>query len=316
MHVVMSLWFSNVVYITFENNVSLLSTTLTVSTLFRGIIRHKNTAADRLLGLLVRIPPGAWVFVLCVLSNDKIANCRTVSRKKQVRMKYKQSAREYKKRIPVGARFFRARPDRLWGPPSLLHNGYRVFVPGVKRPGCGVNHPPHLAPRLKKEYSYYSAPPVGLHGRFWGELHLHFFTLHLTHCQYSTESRFRSYLVWKSCHRGCSVAIHFKVFLSSAQTWGWLNCVELRTARVSKALCQIITKLRDHGHEMCNMKWQGGFCKRFWQWLLRYTIIVLGINYYQMYRLFDVRYMTFRQLKSLPSSDGCNDRFLLVIFSF
>ena len=24
-------------------------------------------------------------------------------------------------------------------------------VPGVKRPGRGVDHPPHLAPRLKKE---------------------------------------------------------------------------------------------------------------------------------------------------------------------
>ena len=34
---------------------------------------------------------------------------------------------------------------------SLLYNGYRVFFPGVKRPGRGVNHPPHLMPRLKKE---------------------------------------------------------------------------------------------------------------------------------------------------------------------
>ena len=25
------------------------------------------------------------------------------------------------------------------------------YFPGVKRPRCGVNHPPHLAPRLKKE---------------------------------------------------------------------------------------------------------------------------------------------------------------------
>jgi hypothetical protein len=46
---------------------------------------------------------------------------------------------------------FRNRPDRAWGPPSLLYNGDRVSVPGVKRPGCGVDHPPHLAPRFKKE---------------------------------------------------------------------------------------------------------------------------------------------------------------------
>ena len=37
--------------------------------------------------------------------------------------------------IPVGARFS-AHPDRPWGPPSILYNGYRVF-PGVKS-GRGV----------------------------------------------------------------------------------------------------------------------------------------------------------------------------------
>ena len=30
---------------------------------------------------------------------------------------------------------FRSRPDRLWGPPSLLYNGYRVF-PGGKAAGA------------------------------------------------------------------------------------------------------------------------------------------------------------------------------------
>jgi hypothetical protein len=38
--------------------------------------------------------------------------------------------------------------------------------PGVKRPGRGVDHPPHLAPRLKKEQSYTSTPPLGLRGHF------------------------------------------------------------------------------------------------------------------------------------------------------
>jgi hypothetical protein len=33
---------------------------------------------------------------------------------------------------------------------------------GVKRPGRGVDHLPHLAPRLKKEYSYTSTPPLGV----------------------------------------------------------------------------------------------------------------------------------------------------------
>jgi hypothetical protein len=31
--------------------------------------------------------------------------------------------------------------------------------PGVKRPYRGADHPPHLASRLKKGYSYHSTPP-------------------------------------------------------------------------------------------------------------------------------------------------------------
>jgi hypothetical protein len=44
--------------------------------------------------------------------------------------------------------------------------------PGVKRPGRGVERKPHLAPRLKKEYSYTSTPPLGLRGLFYAELTL------------------------------------------------------------------------------------------------------------------------------------------------
>jgi hypothetical protein len=35
---------------------------------------------------------------------------------------------------------------------------------GLKRPGRGVDHPPHLAPRLKKEWSCTSTPSLGLRG--------------------------------------------------------------------------------------------------------------------------------------------------------
>jgi hypothetical protein len=44
--------------------------------------------------------------------------------------------------------------------------------PGVKRPGRGVDHPPHLATRLRKEYSYTSTPPFDLRGLLQGELYL------------------------------------------------------------------------------------------------------------------------------------------------
>jgi hypothetical protein len=46
--------------------------------------------------------------------------------------------------------------------------------PGAKLPGRGFNNPPHLAARLKKEYSYTATPPLGLRGLFWGELYLYF----------------------------------------------------------------------------------------------------------------------------------------------
>ena len=51
----------------------------------------------------------------------------------------------------IESRIFRTHPDRPRGPPSLLYNGYRVSFPGIKRPGRGVDYPPHLAPKLKKE---------------------------------------------------------------------------------------------------------------------------------------------------------------------
>ena len=48
--------------------------------------------------------------------------------------------REYKKiqKIPGAGEIWRIRPDRRWGPPSLLLR----LLQDVKRPGRGVNHPP------------------------------------------------------------------------------------------------------------------------------------------------------------------------------
>jgi hypothetical protein len=64
-------------------------------------------------------------------------------------------------RIAVGARF---------STPVQTGSGAHPVGTGsfqeVKRPGRGVGHPPHLAPRLKKESSYISATPLGLRGLF------------------------------------------------------------------------------------------------------------------------------------------------------
>ena len=63
-----------------------------------------------------------------------------------------------------GGEIIRIRPDRPWGPPSLLYDGYRVFPGGQIGRGVALTTHPHLVPRLKEEYSYTSAPPLGLRG--------------------------------------------------------------------------------------------------------------------------------------------------------
>jgi hypothetical protein len=64
---------------------------------------------------------------------------------------------------PGGGEIFRSRPDRPWGPPSLLYeyNGYRVSFPGVKRPGRGVDHPPSSSARVKERVELYLCSPSG-----------------------------------------------------------------------------------------------------------------------------------------------------------
>jgi hypothetical protein len=52
---------------------------------------------------------------------------------------------------------------------QLLVNWYWVSSTGVKRQGSGVAH---LAPTLKKEYSYTSTSLMGLHNLFYGEFYL------------------------------------------------------------------------------------------------------------------------------------------------
>jgi hypothetical protein len=45
--------------------------------------------------------------------------------------------------IPGWGEIFRTCPDRSWGPPSLLYNGYRVFPGSKVRPGSAADHSPH-----------------------------------------------------------------------------------------------------------------------------------------------------------------------------
>ena len=76
-------------------------------------------------------------------------------------------------RILVGTRFS-AHPDRPWGPPSLLYNGYRVFPGGKVRPGRAADHSPPSSAAVMEEYNYTSTHPRGHTGPVMGTLYLLF----------------------------------------------------------------------------------------------------------------------------------------------
>jgi len=46
---------------------------------------------------------------------------------------------------------FSARPDRPWGPPSLLHNGHLVFPGGKVRPRRAADHTPPSSAAVMEE---------------------------------------------------------------------------------------------------------------------------------------------------------------------
>ena len=46
---------------------------------------------------------------------------------------------------------FHTCPDRPWGPPSLLYNGYRVFPGGKEQPGRDTDPSPPSSAVVKKE---------------------------------------------------------------------------------------------------------------------------------------------------------------------
>jgi hypothetical protein len=64
-------------------------------------------------------------------------------------------------RVPLGSSIFSSprRPDRLWGPPNLLSNGYWGLSPReVKRLGREADRSPPTSAEVKKMWIYTSTP--------------------------------------------------------------------------------------------------------------------------------------------------------------
>jgi hypothetical protein len=95
--------------------------------------------------------------------------------------------------------------------------------PGLKRPGRGVDHPPHLAPRLKKENRYTSSSGPSWPILGWTLLYFYFLYLNFYHTYYPKDSH---------CHRvinhyllnKCNVLnIHF---FQTVFYWEFLLCCQ------------------------------------------------------------------------------------------
>jgi hypothetical protein len=54
-----------------------------------------------------------------------------------------------------GGEIFRTSPDRPWGPPSLLYNGYRVFPGGKVQPGSDADPSPPSDAEVKNRVELY-----------------------------------------------------------------------------------------------------------------------------------------------------------------
>ena len=68
-------------------------------------------------------------------------------------------------RIPVwGGEIFRTCPDRPWGPPSLLYNGYQVFPGSKERPGRDADPSPTSSAVGHERVELYLYSPYGPYG--------------------------------------------------------------------------------------------------------------------------------------------------------
>ena len=105
-------------------------------------------------------PDSAPLHCFSPLSEQSISDIQTQTAMLDPYVKYMQKLSN-----PVGGEILRTGPDRPWGPPSPCTMSSGSF-PGVKNPGRCVDHPLHLAPRVKKEYSYIYTFSLGLRGLF------------------------------------------------------------------------------------------------------------------------------------------------------
>jgi hypothetical protein len=69
-----------------------------------------------------------------------------------------------------GDEIFRTCPDRPWGPPSLLYNGYQFFPGGKERPGRDADPSPPSSAVGHERVELYLYSPYGPYGLYRASL--------------------------------------------------------------------------------------------------------------------------------------------------
>ena len=115
-----------------------------------------SSVAARFLGLGFRIPLGSWICVFCVLySTDK--------RQKPGQLDQRTNKVQRQNKNPSRKKYFSLLKNiRIWVPPSLLLNGYRGSLLGIKCSGRKVKHSRLSSAEVNNEQNYTSASPVCL----------------------------------------------------------------------------------------------------------------------------------------------------------
>jgi hypothetical protein len=80
---------------------------------------------------------------------------------------------------PGGGEICRTCPDRPWGPPSLLYNGYQVFLGGKKRPRRDADPSPRSSAVDHERVELYLYSPCGPYGLYRASVHVQGCTLPL-----------------------------------------------------------------------------------------------------------------------------------------
>jgi hypothetical protein len=87
---------------------------------------------------------------------------RTTAVQSVIAAGYKLDYQGVRVRVLVGPRIFSSpyNPDKLLGPPSLLHNGYQqLFHPGAELHGREADQSPPSSAEVKETWIYTSTPP-------------------------------------------------------------------------------------------------------------------------------------------------------------